>query len=240
LFKKLKVGKRRDLTEAAGEDLSLLNLGAEKDVYVVSASIMSAYAQQRIVLWALLALIFVMSIVIVILVKAYLHREIWVFVKDHLGQVVQADKNSFLRGNDVRTDNEILGFTLRWIRDAYEYTPLNVRDNLNYAMRFVEPSVQSLVADGLRVSDRAVSVSSGVSVKIEDNIERGDGPTATIVSRPPQGHLEVMVIFDRVAIDSRGKGTNIGQTVVQVRLREIPRVPRNPHGLLVAGFSVTR
>lgn len=51
------------------------------------------------------------------------HKETYVFVRDALGNVVQADATSFLHAGDARTEAEIKGFVRRWVVDPYTWTP---------------------------------------------------------------------------------------------------------------------
>jgi hypothetical protein len=215
-----------DIVEAGKEHVHFLPWGA----------LMSAYAQQRVCLWIVGSLLAVSIIGNIILALQYTEREIWVFVKDHLGQVVQADKESFLRAGNKREDNEIKGFVLRFCRDAYEFTPLNVSDNIKLAMTFVEPKAQTVVSDGLRFAERAQQVSEGMSVKIEDDIQRGKVPEISILRREP---LEVLIVFGRVGIPTDGRVRPLQPIAVQLALRLVPRSPHNPNGLVVVGLTTT-
>ena len=58
------------------------------------------------------------------------HKETYVFVRDALGNVVQADANSFLHAGDSRTEAESKGFVRGWVFDAYTWTPLDVEGRL--------------------------------------------------------------------------------------------------------------
>jgi hypothetical protein len=215
----------------------MLKAGKGADHFTFYGTILTSYAQQRFVLFVLVFLLLVSIGSNVVFAFAWTNREIWVFVKDHLGEVVVADKEQFLRGNDKRGDNEIKGFVMQFLRDAYEFTPLNVRDKFEYAMRFVEPHAQGVVADGLRIVERRDASFQRSSVKIEDDIDRGKVPGIDITSRA-RGRYVVAAVFSRVKIDSAGKSGLLPPMMIQLQLREIPRNPHNPNGLLVVGLTV--
>jgi hypothetical protein len=61
------------------------------------------------------------------------HKEPLVFVRDALGNVVQADAGSFVHAGEERNDPEIKGFLRRWVLDAFTWTPLDVEDRLAFA-----------------------------------------------------------------------------------------------------------
>jgi len=218
--------KRQDVIEAGREHVHYLPWGA----------LMSAYAQQRLVLW-IMAVALVLSVVgNCLLALFYMRRETWVFVKDNLGNVVQADPESFLRGNGNRDDNEIKGFVLRFCRDAYEFTPLDVRDKARYAFRFVDPKVQGAVSNALRITERAKQIEQGLSVKIDEDIERGRLVELSITRRDP---LEVLAVFSRMAVSSTGTANALPPIAVRVTLRLVPRSPYNPNGLVVTDLTTT-
>jgi len=222
----MKAARRQDVVEPGREHVHYLPWG----------SLMSAYAQQRVVLWAMAVGLSLSVIGNCLLALCYMRRETWVFVKDGLGNVVQADPDSFLRGNAKREDNEIKGFVLRFVRDAYEFTPLDVRDKAQYAFRFVDPKVQGAVSNGLRIQERARQIEQGLSVKIDEDIEKGRLVELSITRRDP---LEVLAVFSRLAVSSTGSVSPMPPIAVRVTLRLVPRSPHNPNGLVVTDLTTT-
>jgi len=222
----MKAAKHRDIVEPGREHVHYLPWGA----------LMSAYAQQRLVLWVMAAALVLSVVGNILLAFLYTRRETWVFVKDSLGNVVQADPDSFLRGNYRRDDNEIKGFVLRFCRDAYEFTPLDVRDKVQFAFRFVDPKTQGAVSNGLRISERAKQIEQGLSVKIDEDIEKGRLVELSITRRDP---LEVLAVFSRLAVASNGSVTPMQPIAVRVTLRQVPRSPHNPNGLVVTDLTTT-
>lgn len=210
--------------------------GKENRFVFAWGGLMTAYAQQRIVLWVLALGLIASTIGNVVLAMAYTKRETWVFVKDHLGNVIQADPNSFLRAGDDRSENEIKGFALRFCRDAFEFTPLDVQDRLKYALRFVEPKAHGAAKNSLRLAERAKQVENGLSVKIEDDIERGKIPEVSIIRNEP---CEVLAVFSRVSIAPDGTKTALPPLAVRLIVTMVPRSPNNPSGLLITDVTAT-
>ena len=224
-------------TRKEESDNDVLRAGRGPDHFTFYGTILTSYAQQRFVLFVLAVLLLVSIGANLVFAVAWTNREVWVFVKNHLGEVVVADREQFLRGNNRRDENEIKGFVLQFIRNAYEFTPLDVRDRLDYAMRFVEGSAQAMVADGLRLVERQQASLGRFSIKIEDDIARGKVPGIDIVDRK-YGRYVVTAVFSRMRLDLNGRSEVLPQMIIQVQLREIPRSPHNPNGLLVTGLTV--
>jgi hypothetical protein len=212
----------------------ILLAGREKAPFLPWATLMTSFGHQRWALKALAVLNGLELIVIVILARQVTKKEYWVFVKDSMGQVVQADKDSFLRGNDGRSDLEIKGFVNRFLKDVFDFNSLNVNDNIRYCLKFVDTAAQGALQDVARFRERAALAKSGYAVKIEDDIDRKDGrvPEITIVRRKP---LEVMAIFTRVEIRKDGQVNLLPPLGVLLTLRFVPRSPSNPHGIMVVG-----
>lgn len=214
----------------------VLVAGKGKAFLFPQAGLMASFGHLRLILFVVAGLLIASVCGNILLSYFYIRREVWVFVKNDLGEVIQADKDSFLKGNMRRDDNELKGFALRFCRDVFEFSPLDVRSRLEYGLKFVESNSQALVSDGLRLTERSRFSQSGLSVKIEDDPDRGKVPEMSISSRQP---LEVFLIFGRVTINPRGQTETLQPISVRVRLREIPRSPYNPNGLVVVGLSST-
>jgi hypothetical protein len=164
-------------------------------------------------------------------------KETYVFVRNALGDVVQADARSFLHAGDRRTELEIKGFMRAWVLDAFTWTPLDIEDRLKACLRLVDPGAHAVVKAGLRLSDRKALVDAGTSGRVYDEAESGRGPQVAIVRRTP---LEVMVSVERFLVDSRGVTSEAGQLFVRAILKEVPRSSLNPHGLVVADAQISR
>lgn len=163
-------------------------------------------------------------------------KETYVFVRDSLGDVVQADAQSFLHAGDARTEAEIKGFIRRWVFDAYSWTPLDVEDRLKAALRLVESKAQPAVKAGLALSERKALVERGTSGRVHD--EKGAGKEAQVVITRTQP-LEVMVGFDRFLIDRSGVESEGGHVFLRAHLKEVPRSPGNPAGLLIVDTEIS-
>jgi hypothetical protein len=122
-------------------------------------------------------------------------KETYVFVRDTLGNVVQADATGFLHAGDARTEAEIKGFMRRWVFDAYSWTS--------------------------RVHD-----------------EKEDGKEAQVVITRTKP-LEVMVSFDRFQVDRSGTVGEAGHVFLRGHLKEVPRSPGNPTGLMIVDTEIS-
>ena len=176
-----------------------------------------------------------------VLAVAYLgwrndHKETYVFVRDHLGTVVQADASGFLHAGDRRTEVEIKGFVRRWVLDAFTFTPLDVEDRLKAALRVVDGKAQAVVKAGLRLGERKALVESGVSGRVWEDARTAREPQVVIVRAQP---LEVMVSFERYLIDPTGGQEEAGGLFARVTLAEVPRSPANPYGLVIVGAQIS-
>lgn len=163
-------------------------------------------------------------------------KETYVFVRDALGNVVQADASSFLHAGDARTEAEIKGFMRRWVLDSYTWTPLDVEDRLKAALRLVEVKAQPVVKAGLGLAERRALVERGVSGRVHDDRETGKEAQVVITRTKP---LEVMVGFDRYQIDRSGTATELGHVFLRAHLRQVPRSPGNPAGLIIVDTEMS-
>jgi hypothetical protein len=164
------------------------------------------------------------------------HKETYVFVRDHLGNVVQADARGFLHGGDLRTEVEIKGFVRRWVTDAFTWTPLDVEDRVRAALRMVDGKAQAVVKRGLRLGERKALVESGSSGRVWEDARTGREPQVAIVRSRP---LEVLVSFERYLVDASGAHEEAGSLFARVRLAEVPRSPANPYGLVVVDAQIS-
>jgi hypothetical protein len=79
-------------------------------------------------------------------------KETYVFVRNAYGELVQADAKSFLHAGDTRTEDEVKSFMRRWVVDAFTWTPLDVEDRIQAALRVVDGRAQPIVKSGMRLS----------------------------------------------------------------------------------------
>jgi hypothetical protein len=184
--------------------------------------------------WLLVALMGV-CLALVVLVAFLVHRNeqktVWCFVKDTLGNVVQADPNAFLRAGESRTEVDIKGFTRRWVLDAFSWTPLDVKDKLNLALKVVEPKAREVVKKGLQLPQRKLQVDRGVSGRVVDvPDDPAHQPQILIQSKKP---LSVLVTFDTFRILPDGQEEPGGRVIFTLFLKEVPRMPDNMAGLTV-------
>jgi hypothetical protein len=163
-------------------------------------------------------------------------KETYVFVRDQLGNVVQADAAGFLHAGDQRTEVEVKGFVRRWVLDAFTFTPLDVEDRLRAALRVVDGKAQPVVKAGLRLGERRALVESGTSGRVWEDARSGREPQVVIVRTAP---LEVLIAFERYLVDAGGGQTEAGSLFARVLLEEIPRSPANPHGLVIVDAQIS-
>lgn len=184
--------------------------------------------------WLLVALM-VACLALVVLVGYLAHRNeqktVWCFVKDSLGNVVQADPDAFLRAGEGRSEVDIKGFTRRWVLDAFTWTPLDVKDKLNLALKVVEPKARPVVKKGLLLPQRKQQVDRGVSGRVVDAPDDPDHqPQILIQSKKP---LSVLVTFDTFRVLPDGQEEPGGRVIFTLFLKEVPRTPDNMAGLTV-------
>lgn len=208
--------------------------GRENTFTLAWGRLQAAYVQQRWVLLVLMVAFLVSAVGNVFMAIRYSKRETWVFVKDHLGNVVQADPSTFLRAGEGRDEMEIKAFARQWCVDSFHFTPLDVKDRVIHSLRFVEPKVQPTARAAMRLSERAQQVEQGLSVNIEDDPEKGKVPEVNILRADP---LEVLVVFSRVSIQPGGEIKPLPPLGVKLQLREVPRSPANGHGLLITDVN---
>jgi hypothetical protein len=164
------------------------------------------------------------------------HKETYVFVRDAFGNVIQADANSFLHAGDSRTEAEIKGFMRQWVFDGFSWTPLDVEDRLRAALYLVEAKAQAVVKSGLALAERKRLVERGVSGRVHDEKDGGKAPQVVITRTKP---LEVMVGFDRYQLDRAGSASEAGHVFLRAHLKEVPRSPGNPAGLMVVDMEIS-
>jgi hypothetical protein len=119
-------------------------------------------------------------------------KETYVFVRDSLGNVVQANARGFLHAGDRRSEVEVKGFVRRWVTDAFTWTPLDVEDRLRAALRVVDGRAQGVVKGGLRLAERRTLVDNGTSGRVWDDARTPSSATSSTraaARRRPAGSL---------------------------------------------------
>lgn len=165
-------------------------------------------------------------------------KETYVFVKNPLtGELIQADPKAFLRAGEQRTELEVKSFMRRWVVDAFSWTPLDVKDRLQAALRVVDPSVHSLAKKGMRLGERQGLVDNGTSGRVDDDPASQKTPQAVIVRSTP---LEVLVSFERHLVSSDGTVTPLTPMLVRAILKTVPRAPANwGYGLVITDLQIS-
>ncbi|MGD0835100.1 MAG: hypothetical protein ABSB49_00475 [Polyangia bacterium] len=164
------------------------------------------------------------------------HKETYVFVRDALGNVIQASEQGFLHAGDARTEAEIKGFMRRWVFDAYSWTPLDVEDRLRAALQVVESRAQPALKVGLGLAERKALVERGFSGRVHDGRGSGKEPQVVIARTTP---LEIMVSFDCFHVDRAGSTVEAGHVFLRAHLKEVPRAPANPSGLMIVDTEIS-
>jgi hypothetical protein len=163
-------------------------------------------------------------------------KETYVFVRNALGEVVQADARSFLHAGDDRTEIEIKSFMRRWVVDAFSWTPLDVADRTRAALRVVDPKAHAVVKEGMRLGERRMLVEKGTSGRVYDDPRSEKAPQAVIVRTDP---LQVLATFERFLLGSSGEQTALSPMIVRASLKRVPRGPGNEHGLVVVDAQIS-
>ncbi len=197
----------------------------------------AALRSKAVQLWISMLLNVALSVVVGFLAWRNERKEPLVFVRDSLGNVVQADAASFLHAGDVRVEAEIKGFMRRWVIDAFTWTPLDVEDRLKASLRLVDGSAQPVARAGLRLAERQLLVERGTSGRVYDDKSAGREPQVVITRRAP---LEVIVSFDHYVVDKSGRTTDAGRLFVRAILKEVPRSSVNPSGLMIVDVQVSQ
>lgn len=210
-----------------GEDAFILAWGRS------NAALRTATLQLLVSIFVNIAL----ATAVVFLVWRAEHREPLVFVRDSLGNVVQADAASFLHAGDVRNDAEIKGFLRRWVLDAWTWTPLDVEDRLKACLQLVDGKAQPVIKSGLRLAERQALVDRGTSGRVYDARDAGREPQVAITRRSP---LEVLVSFEHYYVDRTGRSVDAGHYFVRAILKQVPRSPVNPSGLMIADLQISQ
>lgn len=151
--------------------------------------------------------------------------------------MVQVDPNSVLNAGEARDDNEVKGFAKNWLMDAYVYTPLDVRDKAIKALSFVDAKALGVAKSALRLPERAKIATSGNSMRVHDDVENGQNSVqCTIKSRKP---LQLLMSFDRYLVGGDGRQQDQGRLFLTLELKQVPRTPSNPNGLLITDITLS-
>jgi hypothetical protein len=169
--------------------------------------------------------------VIAFLVWRNEHKETYVFVRDHLGNIVQGNADGFLHAGSDRSEVEVKGFVRRWVLDSWAWTPLDVEDRLKDALTVVDGAAHGQVLDALAVGNRRSHVDVGTSGAVD-----ADSIKVVLTSSDP---IQLLVSFDAYSIDRAGLRSESVTQFVRVSLRRVPRSPRNPYGLLIVGAQIS-
>jgi hypothetical protein len=95
---------------------------------------------------------------------------------------------------------------------------------------------QPVVKAGLGLAERKALVERGISGRVHDERESGKEAQVVITRTQP---LEVMVGFDRYQVDRSGGASELGHVFLRAHLKEVPRSPGNPTGLLIVDTAIS-
>jgi hypothetical protein len=230
-------GEPRRRVRAANPAAAAGEIGGEDAFILAWGRSHAALHSKALQLWASMILNVALAAVVAFLAWRNERKEPLVFVRDSLGNVVQADAASFLHAGDARAEVEIKGFMRRWVLDAFTWTPLDVEDRLKACLRLVDGKAQGVARAGLRLGERQLLVERGASGRVYDDKSAGREPQVVITRRTP---LEVMVSFDEALIDKSGRVTDAGHFFVRAILKEVPRSSVNPNGLMIVDVQVSQ
>ncbi len=111
-----------------------------------------------------------------------------------------------------------------------------MEDRLKAALRLVEAKAQAAVKAGLALAERKALVERGVSGRIHDERESGKEAQVVITRTQP---LEMMVGIDRYQVDRSGTAIEMGHIFMRAHLKEVPRSPANPAGLMMVDAGIS-
>jgi hypothetical protein len=222
---------------AATSNVTAAQVGGEDAFILAWGRSHAALRSKAVQLWASMLLNGILAATVAFLAWRNERKEPLVFVRDSLGNVVQADAASFLHAGDARAEVEIKGFMRRWVLDAFTWTPLDVEDRLRACMRLVDGRAQAVAREGLRLAERQTLVERGASGRVYDDKSAGREPQVVITRRTP---LEMMVSFDQYLVDKSGRTTEAGHVFVRSILKEVPRSSVNPTGLMIVDLQVSQ
>jgi hypothetical protein len=229
--------RARGDTAAASSGVTAAQVGGEDAFIFAWGRSHAALRSKAVQLWASMFLNAILAGTVAYLAWRNERKDPLVFVRDFLGNVVQADAASFLHAGDARAEVEIKGFMRRWVLDAFTWTPLDVEDRLRACMRLVDGRAQAVAREGLRLAERQMLVERGASGRVYDDKSAGREPQVVITRRTP---LEVMVSFDQYLVDKSGRTTEAGHFFVRAILKEVPRSSINPSGLMIVDVQVSQ
>jgi hypothetical protein len=89
----------------------------------------------------------------------------------------------------------------------------------------------------LRLEERQSLVDRGTSGRVYDDKTVGREPQVAIVRLTP---LEVMVSFEHYYVDRSGRAADAGHFFVRAVLKQVPRSPVNPGGLMIADVQISQ
>jgi hypothetical protein len=222
-----RISRAVSATEIGGEDAFILAWGRSH----------AALRSKAVQLWASMLLNVALAATVAFLAWRNERKEPLVFVRDSLGNIVQADAASFLHAGDARAEVEIKGFMRHWVLDAFTWTPLDVEDRLKACLRLVDGKAHAVTHAGLRLAERQLLVERGTSGRVYDDKGSGREPQVVITRRTP---LEVMVSFDHYLVDKSGRVTDAGHFFVRAILKQVPRSSVNPSGLIIADVQISQ
>jgi hypothetical protein len=162
-------------------------------------------------------------------------RETVLLIKDG-DRVYPANMADVVKASSNRDTGEVTGFVRRWVKDAYEFNPLDWKNKVRGALRSVDTQAQNIAMHAMDLEERARLVEQGTSVRVVDDLESGKAPSVSLVSTEP---LQVSVVFQRVGITSNKEIRDLAPKVCTVTLRLIPRSTINPGGLMITDISAT-
>jgi hypothetical protein len=176
-----------------------------------------------------------LSLLMVYVVRFQAQKEPLVFVRDALGNVVQADTRSFIYAGRDRTEAEVKAFVKDWVVSAFTWTPLDVKERQEAALSRVDGKAKGKAKAGMRLAERHDQVEQGISGGIYR--DGGREPQAVVMSNHP---FTIRVSFQRYIVDRAGVITDAGPLFVFAVLAEVPRSSENGYGLLVTDVEVSR
>jgi hypothetical protein len=233
-----RVGSVEKQTGYVVESEEAIPLGGDDAFIHAWGRMQGALVSTRRQLWAVMGLATVLAGSVAYLAWRNEHKETYVFVRNHLGEVVQAEPNAFLHAGDARTEGEVEYFIRELIEDGWTWTPLDINDRLKAFDEKILADARPGLREGLRLGERRSHVDGRMSGKIYDEVEGDKAPQILIMRQQPL--FEVQVTFQRYLIDERGAVVPAPTTVLRVLLKTVPRGPRNRYGFIVVEGQVSQ
>lgn len=226
-----------DLKRRLARIEKVILLGKDDSFFLAWGRTMAWLAEKKLVLYLLVFTVVGEAGAIAYLGWKDQHRRNLVIAVDNsTGSAIPVDPEQFFQttSGDVRSPNELKGFAIEWVREAYSFSFLNTADKWKRALRFVDSGAQGSAKFAMRAKERADLTNAGRDVKIIEDLDHGKPLEALLDGMDP---IRLTVAIRRVEVETNGDMKPLPSLLVRMELKQVPRSPQNPHGLLITDVS---